>query len=233
MKTNSLLNFVAPLLLAGAVVASAQSDEPQGIPIGSLDALQSVVITGAKADLEWKISYPVHNFNETDATVRAQFITCAIGTRATIRFGTQITGGSYEEFYNGVGEEHPDYTLSPEAIISENIVEAGKEIDFLARHGSSRVTSHGGWVSTAFDDQAAQIIEVHRGDVVPAVPPVRGQRSVAEILAPYSENGIVTIGENQRILLFEVFTDDLEHNSFDLQDLVILISFDQVSLDDL
>ena len=231
MKLNCTSKIFA---LSFALVSSAlAADEQEQQPIGSLEALRSQVITGETVGLQWKISYPVHNFNQTDATVRVQFITCAIGPRSTIRFGTQITGGSYEEFYNGVSEEHPDYALSPETIISENAVEAGKEIDFLARHANSRITSHGGWVSSAFDDQAAQIIEVHRGDVVPDVPPVRGQRSVAEILAPYSENGIVTIGENQRILLFEVFTDDLEHNSFDLQDLVLLVSHDQISLDEL
>ena len=214
-----------PLLsITGALSANENIQE---VPLGNLNALQSIVIEGSKADLEWEITYPVHNFNETDAKVKVQFITCAIGPTWRIEFGTRIDGGAYQEFYHGVSEENSNYTLTPGTVVAENSVEAGQNIEFLARHERTQIDA--GWVSSTDPTQAQQVIRLVKGDPVPNVPPVPGQRSVADILAPYSTNGVMTIGEDQQIILFEIYTDNINSVGFDIQDLVLLVSFEQLT----
>ena len=218
--------LIAALASIGNVSAS---DERLSVPIGSLDALQEKVLSGTKADLEWKISYPVSNFNETDAEVTVQFITAAIGPRWNVQFGTRVNGGDYREFYNGVSEDNENYDLEPGTIVSRDFVGAGLDIEFIARHQRSRV--EGQWISSADSRLEHLIVEVNNGDPVPDVAPVPGQRSVADILAPYSKDGIITIGDNQKIFLFELYTSDSSHLAFDLQDLVLLVSYEQVSIE--
>jgi len=226
MKIKSIPTSLALLALAGGQLT--QANESFATPIGSLDALQKHVLVGDTVDLDWKISYPVHNFNETDSKVRVQFITLATGPNNTVSFGTRITGQSFREFYNGVSEEHPNYALTPGTNVSQDILEHGLTIEFLAKHSRSQVP--GAWVSSENPAHAHQIIELVHGDPIPKVTPVQGQRSVAEILAPYNENGTVSIGHNQKILLFEIFTSDVNHFGFDLQDLVLLVSHEQLAL---
>ena len=233
--TTALVAFTAAsLVIANLASADGQgeaaTDAPQ-TPRGSLAALQQTVVAGSHADLDWRISYPVHNFNETDTEVTVRFITCAIGNGDVIRFGTRTGRGRYEEFYNGHSEGHPSYSITPETIVSKTYLSAGQEIEFLTKYNGSRISTSNGWVSSRNPAQAQQIIELHEGDPVPAVAPVPGQRSVADILAPYSANGVMTIGANQKIILFEVYTDDLDHYTFDLQDLILLVSYEQIDVE--
>lgn len=226
-------SFLLPLaspLVSLAMVGSLAANSVEKVPIGSIESLQSHVVADSKADLAWQISYPVHNFNETDSIVKVSFITAAIGPLNTFQFGLRIAGGSYQEFYHGVSEEHRDYSLEQGAVIAETSLGHGDEIEFLARHNGRNADV--GWVSSTDPSQSQQIIELQNGDPVPDVPPVPGQRSVADILEPYSSNGFITIGENQKILLFEIFTSDRNHFGFDLQDVIILVSHEQVPLDE-
>ena len=223
---KSILTFLA---LAGMTSANETS---LAQPIGSIQSLQNTVVSGEKVDLDWQISFPVHNFNETDTRVTASFITAATGANNTILFGTRVNGEDYTEFYNGVSEDHPDYTVTPGTIISETLVSAGEEIEFLARHSRTRISGNEGWVSSTNPSQRALVIELERGDAIPSVAGAGNQRSVAEILAPYSEDGVLTIGEHQKIILFEIYTTNQRSHGFDLQDVVILVSYEQISLED-
>ena len=225
-----LLSLKFPLFLVTSfvLVENLFSQQTLSIPQGSLKALQEKVLAGSRADIEWKISYPIHNFNETDAQVTVQFITAAIGPNPTFQFGTRAEGQAYEEFYQGVSEENSRYDLAPGTVVSTNFVEAHSELEFLLRHSRSRVP--GGWVSSVNPEHEHLIVTVENGDLVPDVAPVPGQRSVADILVPYSKDGVVTIGDNQQILLFEIFTTDTSHFGFDLQDVVLLVSYEQVEI---
>lgn len=224
-----LTTFKFPLLLL-ACSGNLAANQVPSIPIGSLKALQSHVVADTKAELEWQISYPVHNFNETDSQVTVKFITAAIGPRWNLQFGLNINGEGYQEFYNGVSEENPAYSLSPGIVVADVFLERDLEIEFLAKHERSQIP--GQWVSSENPAQQQQIIKLKNGDPVPAVPPVQGQRSVADILSPYSRNGVISIGEHEKILLFELYTSDKDHFGFDIQDLILLVSHNQVALDE-
>ena len=234
MKNKSIphTTVIAALTAAGLAFAPLASANEETIqtPQGSLKALQEMVVEGSHVDLDWKISYPVHNFNETDTEVTVRFITCAIGNGDIIRFGTRTDGAAYEEFYNGHSEGHPSYSITPETIVSKTFLSANHEIEFLTKYLGSRIRTSNGWVSSLNPAQRRQIIELHKGDAVPNVAPVPGQRSVADILAPYSQNGVMTIGKDQKIILFEVYTDDVRSSAFDLQDLILLVTYEQVDI---
>ena len=229
MTNKFLLNSGAILCFAASSLSAQEALE---IPIGSIDALEGQVIPGQRANLNWRIAYPITGDPDGhDTRVTAQFITLATGTRNPVLFGTRIgEDGPFVEFYNGVAEEHPDYALEPGTVIAETLLSAGDEIFFELRHSRTRIEQYGGVVSTARENNL--VIVLNRGDDVPPVPPVSGQRSVAEILEPYSSDGVMTIGSNQQIILMELFTDDEDHFGYDLQDAVILVSRDRVTLEE-
>ena len=213
------MNYMKQILITFLAITSIISaQENLNIPIGDIDAVERHVLPGQRANLIWRISYPVSNFNETDTRVTARFITLATGPRNTVLFGTRIgEDGPFVEFYNGVAEEHPDYDLEPGTVIAETLLSAGDEIYFELLHSKTRIEPYGGVVSTARESNV--VIVLNRGDDVPPVPPVRGQRSVAEILEPYSSDGVMTIGSNQQIILMELFTDCLLYTSPSPRDL--------------
>ena len=227
MKNKSLILQVSALLLACSSFASAQLLSQ---PIGSLEALKKIVNPGEKVGLDWQISYPVFNFNETDSEVTVRFITTALGPVSKLTFGTRLNG-VYTEFYEGISEDNEAYALSPGTIVRRQFVPAGQEIEFLARHHTHNLGGDG-WVSSVADVDSNLVIVLKDGDPVPTLAPP-GQRSVAEILAPYSKNGIVDIGPNQKLICFEIFTANTNSLAYDLQDLVILVSHEQAPLSNL
>lgn len=212
-----------------ALVGISQAQETDSaIPQGKITPAQIKVFEGSKVDLSWKISYPPTSLPpQVDTKVTVRFITCAIGPRWRLQFGTAVNG-EYTEFYHGFSEEHPSYALTPGTVVSETFLSHTKSIEFRAKHEASRV--RGQWISSIDPAQEQQIIKLKNGDKVPSVAPVRGQRSVADILAPYSKNGVINISDTQEILLFELYTSDTRHFGFDLQDLVLLVSYEQVDV---
>jgi len=215
--------------LIAASILSAQAEEAAK-PEGRISTDLTKVLGGSKVNLDWNISYPVINLTDkVDTQVTVKFITLAIGPRWTVKFGTTIDG-KYTQFYNGVSEEHSNYKLEPGAVVASTFKSHNTPIGFRARHARTQISTSGGWVDSNDPAMADQIIRLVDGDQVPSVAPVAGQRSVADILQPYSKDGYINIGNNQEIYIFELYTANKNHFGFDLQDLVLLVSYEQVDV---
>lgn len=75
---------------------------------------------------------------------------------------------------------------------------------------------------------SALIIVLRNGDSLPDATPYGQQPAVADVLSDYiTEDGIVTIGDNEVIYLFELGTNSPASNSADFQDAAILVSFSE------
>ena len=83
------------------------------------------------------------------------------------------------------------------------------------------------WMSQDTDNQDNDnIIVLRDGDAVPDVPGFGSQESVQDYVAPYVdlETDLVNLGSNQALYLFELWTEDLESEAADFQDLVLLLN---------
>ncbi|MGJ8632513.1 MAG: hypothetical protein ACSHX7_01215 [Luteolibacter sp.] len=221
--------------IASLVIAFASpSHAIEQTPIGSISALETYVATGEKATLDWQISYPLSSTNTSDTArvMTVKFITAAIGKNSQFSFWTALPGESPVLFYTGISEDNPNYALDSGTVVAETVVEAGESIELIAQHHSAeKATLRGQTVSTADSNDVDNIIKLKNGDAVPLVDGVGDQRPVSQILAPYSDNGVITIGEHEEIYLFELWTSNVGGYGFDLQDLVLLVSYSQVPLE--
>ena len=231
MNSTKFKNIAATLLLLSSTSFSA-ADE---IPVGRIDALENLIRVGNLAELDWEISYPASVSDEdldvadTDVIMKIRVITSAIGPASTIDFGVQLNGSGYQQFYNGVGESNSSYALTPGTVVAETFVSAGTTIDILARHSQTNLPGSG-WVSSSDPSQSMLVRTFRNGDSTLDLAGAGNQRSLAEILAPYSKDGIITIGKNEVIHCFELLTNRTRARAFDLQDLITLTTFEQVPL---
>lgn len=67
-------------------------------------------------------------------------------------------------------------------------------------------------------DSIAQVIADFRIN-----PPYDGQDSINSLLAPYHTEGILQLENNQKIILFEMGSEDFRDSWYDMQDFVILV----------
>lgn len=75
----------------------------------------------------------------------------------------------------------------------------------------------------------AQVKTLMNGQNAPALEGFGGQQSLQEFLNPYLDNsGRTVIAPNQVILLFELGTTDTSSTAADFQDMVVLLTIDQV-----
>ena len=225
---SKIVGFTS-LLIALASPCFAAED----VPVGKIGAAETFVGAGEKATLNWEISYPLNSGNPTETArlMTVKFITAAIGPNSTFSFWTALPGQSPILFYRGISEDNRNYALNPGVVVAQSVVEAGETIELIAQHHQAHSSLRGKTVSTADPSDAQNIIKLKNGDPVPTVDGVGNQRPVSQILGPYSENGIVTIGEFEEIYLMELWTTNRNNRGFDLQDLVLLVSYEQVPLD--
>lgn len=83
-------------------------------------------------------------------------------------------------------------------------------------------------VRLAFDssEESPNVLVLRNGDPVPDIDPFGGQEEITEFLDGLidTDAGIVSIQDNQVILLYELYTTDLDDPEADFQDVVILVS---------
>ena len=217
-------NLLIALFLSSMALVASDSR-----PLGNLDALETQVALGTRANLNWKVTYPpiVEDFTpKTDVILKVKFITTALGPVSRIDFGSIINGGAYNRFYEGISEDNQTYALDPGTTVLEQFVSAGSSIDLLAKHSRTRLSNR--WVSIA-SGRDDLVVQLKNGDPVPSISAPGGQRSVADILTIYSSNGFLNLGENEYIYLFELYTDNINRPAYDLQDMVLLVSYEQPS----
>ena len=244
MRTrNSLLTGLVLLLLAcPAGDIQAQSTADPAIPTGFLTAYPTQVQTGAYPELTWEIEIP-ETVTEVvtitppgtvtpkrDLCMEVRIVGASVkrvwtqngrvvdwewvNTECRMKYG----GGNYSRIFYGKQDE-----VDPDEIVHAQIVTANNSINFGGRY----VQSNGSWSTWRSSTNSSQnVIALKDGDNPPDVDALYGQQTVEDFLRPYMDNqGNIDIGPKDVIYLIELTHTNMNDGGFDLQDLVILVTF--------
>jgi hypothetical protein len=124
----------------------------------------------------------------------------------------------WTRFFYGTGP-----TVVPTQVLIETPVIANDRIDFGGRgwSGSSWLPFHDTRTSERY------VIVLKNGDSAPSYAPAYDQKSVDSFLAPYIDgSGKIQIGSRDLIILWEASTAAPGTTYFDMQDLVVLVTFE-------
>ncbi len=209
------------------------------VPVGSLSAYPTLVRTGTYPTLTWDITYPtaipIVITRDPDGTltpkqdlymdIRILGASYQIGTNSdgTPRWGTvesyvRADGAtSFTRFFNGI-----QTSINPTTIYYTKLCRASRPIDFRSRcyNGSS-------WLSyRSTESLTANVVALVTGETPPDTVPAFKQGEIESFLRPYLDaDGKVAIGPLDVIYLFELGQTNTSASGFDLQDLVLLVSF--------
>lgn len=248
MRSTRIPAIAAVLMAASAGVADragAQSADPP-VPTGSLSAFPTTVHTGTFPTLSWGITYP-----ETVTSI-VDFVPPAIVTpKRSLVMRVRVIGASVMRVWlNSQGQVLQWEWVPTEALVSVNnssysriwygtqntvnsssvvltrTVHANQPIRFGARY----LNSNGSW-NTFFNSNNTNgnVVALKNGDTPPTPTPLYEQPSLESFLVPYLDsNGNIKIGPKDVIYLFEITHTDHSHPGFDLQDLVLLVTFSDI-----
>lgn len=223
-----------PLALSlGLVVASASANDST-VPRGTLNVDRDLVRTGMSSQLDWNIEYPTPKVIDVvdiippnrirpkkNVTMKVRVLGVAFqsGNKQLPLDGYwSLNGSSWQRFFYGDRDD-----VRPGRIVIEQSISKGSLIDFGARGWSGR-----NWYpfhSTNVVDPYVTVLK--NGDQAPDYAPAYDQDSVVSFLKPYIDaGGKVTIGERDLIILWEASTAPMTSQFFDMQDLVILVTFE-------
>lgn len=247
MKTSHLAAVSAALLsfFAPAPNAFAQSDPL--IPVGVMTAYPTVVRTGTKPTLNWNILYPstvgnVITINPpgtitlTDQTyVNVQIVGTSTSTTtpggsgggcptifnsatavpSDIRFS--VNNGSYAQLFYGTQAQ-----VNPSRLLYSRKHNAGTVLNFGGRY-----VVNGAW--TPFYTTRStnmQVVTLKNGDFPPTNTPLYLQSNLASYLRPYLDaSGRIAIGPMSVLILMELGSTVRTDPCFNLQDVVLLVTF--------
>ena len=227
-RSGRLLTSIFGLLLV-ATAAQAQSDDT---PHGTLNVDRNMVRTGISSQLDWNITYPT-GITEIIEIIPPSTIVPKKNVTMKVRvLGVAFQSGnkllpldaywsknnsSWDRFFYGTGP-----TVVASDVLIEEQVNKGDHIDFGARGWSGR------WLPFHHTRNTdPYLVVLKNGDSAPDYAPAYNQSSVTNFLKPYIDSGgKVTIGERDLIILWEASTAKTGSTYFDMQDLVVLLTFE-------
>lgn len=239
MKANVHCRAVGQLLLAtGLTLFTTQfafSQDPS-VPRGTLGVDRDLVRVGTRSNLDWNIEYPsaIEDIVEVDPKgtikpkkdlkMRVRVLGVAFQSGRTllpIDAYWSFNGGGWTNFFYGTGP-----TVNPAKVLIEKTVKKNDTIDFGARGANdARGNSWNPFNHTR--QNTAYVTVLGKGAITPTYTPAYNQDSINGFLRPYIDRqGRVTIGERDLIILWESSTARPGTTYFDMQDLVVLVSFE-------
>ncbi|MCB1230058.1 MAG: hypothetical protein KDN19_07325 [Verrucomicrobiae bacterium] len=229
-------------LIVPSIILGTGASDPN-IPVGTLTAFPTQVQTGTHPNLTWDISYPesVEDIVEIeppgtvipnqDLHMEVRIVGASVKRVWLNQYGQvvdwewvntecqmKIGSGSYSRIFYGKQSQ-----VNPNTVVDSRDVDEGTTIDFGGRY----VQSNGSW-STWFSSTNCEnnVIALKDGDNPPDVGALYGQQTVEDFLRPYMDtDGNIDIGPKDVIYLVELTHTNMNDGGFDLQDLVILVTF--------
>ncbi len=221
--------------------AGAQEMTPI-IPVGSLSAFPTIVQTGTHPQLTWSVTVPEAvldvvtidppgtllpnrclkmNVRVLGASVMAVWSNAAghmlrwewVPTEARIN----VNGTGFNRIFFDT-QDH----VNPSYVVHSQTVRVGDRIDFGGRYQFQG--EWGPWFSST--NSANQVVALKNGDIPPTTTPLHEQPDIETFLLPYlDEQGRIKLGARDVIYLMELTHTDVSHAGYDLQDLVLLVTF--------
>jgi hypothetical protein len=233
-----LTTTVTSLALGLSAVTAAEA--PHGdpyIPTGKLHVSRQMVRTGVKPLLSWEITYPtkiddiiiIGDDDEiipkvrTLMEVRVVGAAFQVGSRHTpISLDARVgTGSSWQHLFLGT-DSAPDAST----VLLRQIVEPGTRIDFAAQAQNGS----GSWYSSRNTLSADPTVQaLTNGASVPSYVPAYDQDTAESFLSQYiSSENVVTVGPRDVVYLFELYSNEPSSSYFDMQDIVVVVTFHDV-----
>lgn len=237
MKANAHTRAVCRLALTCGITAATLTtglSQQTNIPRGTLGVDRELVRVGTRSNLSWSIEYPaaIADIVDIDPTgtvkpkknlkMRVRVIGVAFqsgSTQLPIDAYWSLNNGSWTRFFYGTGS-----SVDPSSVLINRNVKKNDTIDFGARGWGGG----DGWLPFNHTRTASQYVTVlGNGSSAPSYAPAYNQGSVTSFLRPYIDSsGRINIGERDLIILWEASTAKPRTTYFDMQDLVVLVSFE-------
>jgi len=199
------------------------------IPTGKLNVDRTLVRVGARSNLAWDITYPkrlveTNLITTTTVKMRVRALGVAFQSGSTLlpfEGSWSKNSSAWTVFFNGKGP-----SVVPTNVLVDTVMNPGDQIRFRARGGANaNGTSWFPHRQTNNSDPYAVVLK--NGDRPPDYAPAYNQGSVRSFMTPYLDNtGKIKIGPQDLIVLFEGSTAAPGTAFFDMQDLVLLVSFE-------
>lgn len=224
-----LTGLLAGLCVLGNVTAT------DAVPRGTLNVDRDLVRTGTRSQLTWQIEYPAPVTSVIDIVTPN-----VIKPKKDLKMRVRVLGASFQETAtkflpvevmwsrNNASFSRIFYGLqtgvNPSSVVLDTTVKAGDTLNFGGRGWRS-----GAWLSLYRTNVATpNLVMLKNGDRVPTTVPALNGSSIESFLRPYMNTSTKTvkIGDRDLILLLELGQTNTSSSGFDLQDLVILVTFE-------
>jgi len=240
MKTSQLAALAAAFTAVGTLVSPcALAQTTPTIPVGDLTAFPTVVQTGTKPTLTWNISYPsiVEQFvtiTPPGTVTPKENLRCDVRilglgvtsqgsngsityyrTRGRWRYGTSTNWGT---IYDG---KQTDTIVQQQGLVATNIsVSKNNPMNFAGQYYNSS------WQTEYTSMSGTNVRALVSGQTCPNNVPDYNAPSLESFLKPYLDSQKkVKIGPMDVIIIMELTHTDQSNIGYDLQDLVMLVTF--------
>lgn len=206
------------------------------IPSGTLGVDRSVVRVGSRPQLQWKIDYPATGVTEVVEIAPPNIIK----PKESLKMRVRVLGASFQQTTTTFlpvevqwSKNNASWTrvfygrqtdVNPSNVVLETTVKKGDIINFGGRGYRDKA-----WLPLYQTASATpNLVMLQNGDKVPATTPAFQQGLIESFLKPFlaSDKKTVKIGDRDLILLLELGQTDPRVSGFDLQDLVVLVTFE-------
>lgn len=235
MKTNAHIRAFGRLALACGILAAATlpAMSQTDVPRGTLNVDRDLVRVGTRSNLNWTIQYPATIADivnvapsgtivpKKDLKMRVRVLGVAFQSGSTLLpldAYWSINNGSWTGYFYGTGPQ-----VNSSTVLIDRVVKSNDKIDFGARGWGG-----GSWLPFNHTRATTQyVVVLGKGSQAPSYAPAYNQSSAKSFLRPYLDaSGKINIGERDLIILWEASTALPGTTYFDMQDLVILVSFE-------
>ena len=222
-------------MLACSCLSGIASAAGLDIPRGTLGVDRDLVRVGMKSQLTWEIEYPAPITSVVDIVPPN-----IIKPKKDMKMKVRVLGASFQESVtsflpvevqwskNSASWSRIYYGLQtnvqPSVPVLQTTVKAGDTINFGGRGYRDR-----DWLPLYNTAQSTKnLVMLKNGDRVPSTVPALNGSSIESFLKPYMDTVTknVKIGDRDLILLMELGQTNTSASGFDLQDLVILVTFE-------
>lgn len=235
MMTALIRSMTVAFALGVGVAFGQGSHGDPYLPVGTLDVSRQLVRTGVKPQLNWNIDFPdrVTDIVDLDSTKtvttrkRTRVEVRVIGdtfqsgpTQLPVAFWARVggSGNGWQSLFYGKSSD-----VNPDTPVFDQVVEAGTEIDFAGRAR----TGSGSWYSVRWTlDSNPTVTALQNGDSLPDYAPAYSRGTIEGYLSSFvSARNTVVLGPRDLIYLFELYSTNPGSSYFDMQDLVVVVTF--------
>lgn len=242
----------ALLMAAGTSLAQAQGAEAPSSPTGDLRVNRNIVRLGASPTLDWNVDYPapaddVVEVEDDDTVVTKKKLKMSVrvagvafqsgSTHLPAKVDISVGGGNWQKIFLNTGSK-----VKPNEVLFDQVVDPGTAIDFRFEGASSPKKSKAktykendwrwGYPTYSTGTTSAHKIALTDGQKAPDYAPAYNQNRIESFLASYLEPGdssTIDIGPRDVIYLVELSNGKPNDWYFDMQDVVVVVNFEEVS----